>query len=103
MSEQSHVRWGLMAGQLGMWHAQQLQPGNPVFNMGEYIEIRGPVDIALFETAVRTTAGEVDCLHLRFEGSADEVPRQFFDRRPDWTFHVLDVSAAADPMAGARS
>jgi hypothetical protein len=25
----------LMAGQLGIWNAQQLDPGNPIYNIGE--------------------------------------------------------------------
>ncbi|MCX4231483.1 non-ribosomal peptide synthetase [Streptomyces ortus] len=92
-----------MAGQLGVWHAQQLNPDNPIYNMGEYIEIHGAVDTELFEAALRRVVLEVDCFGLRFEGAADEVPRQRFDRRDDWPFHVIDVSREEDPRAGAES
>ncbi|MFI6645498.1 condensation domain-containing protein [Streptomyces sp. NPDC050504] len=92
-----------MAGQLGIWHAQQLHPGNSIFNMGEYIEIRGEVDTDLFEAVVRKVVQEADAFHLRFEGTADEVPRQYFDIRNDWTFHLIDVSGEEDRRSSAES
>ena len=42
-----------------------LDAGSPVFNIGEYVEILGPVDPVLFETALRRIVAENDALHLR--------------------------------------
>ncbi|MGC5567305.1 amino acid adenylation domain-containing protein, partial [Streptomyces sp. FR-108] len=92
-----------MAGQLGVWHAQQLNPDNPIYNMGEYIEIHGAVDTELFEAALRRVVLEVDCFGLHFEGAADEVPRQRFDRPDDWPFHAIDVSREEDPRSSAEN
>ncbi|WP_254886101.1 non-ribosomal peptide synthetase [Streptomyces sp. NA02950] len=92
-----------MAGQLGVWHAQQLHPDNPIYNMGEYLEIHGKVDTGLFEAAVRRVVLEVDFFGLRFEGTAGEAPRQYFDLRSDWPFHVIDVSGEEDPRSSAES
>ncbi|MEV7865258.1 amino acid adenylation domain-containing protein, partial [Streptomyces sp. NPDC088124] len=92
-----------MAGQLGVWHAQQLDPDNPIYNMGEYIEIHGKVNTRLFEAATRRAVQEVDCFHLHFEGIAGEVPQQYFDPRSDWPFHVIDVSGEEDPRSVAES
>ncbi|GHH36564.1 amino acid adenylation domain-containing protein [Streptomyces umbrinus] len=103
MSGSHGGRRELMAGQLGLWHAQQLNPDNPIYNMGEYIEIRGKVDTSLFEAAVRRVVLEVDGFGLRFEGGADEVPRQYFGLRSDWLFHVIDVSGEEDPRSSAES
>ncbi|MFE6489596.1 condensation domain-containing protein, partial [Streptomyces sp. NPDC057757] len=103
MSGSHGGRRELMAGQLGVWHAQQLNPDNPIYNMGEYIEIHGKVNLGLFETAVRKAVQEVDFFHLRFEGSAGEVPRQYFDPRSNWPFHVIDVSGDEDPRSSAES
>jgi hypothetical protein len=33
----------LSAAQLGLWFAQQLDPRNAAFNVGEYLEILGPI------------------------------------------------------------
>ncbi|MGW1542235.1 amino acid adenylation domain-containing protein, partial [Streptomyces sp. NPDC002309] len=93
----------LMAGQLGVWHAQQLNPDNPIYNMAEYIEIHGKVDTDFFEAAVRRVVQEVDCLRLRFEGAAEEVPQQYVEPRSDWPFHVIDVSGEEDPRGSAES
>ncbi|MFE2596935.1 amino acid adenylation domain-containing protein [Streptomyces sp. NPDC059396] len=103
MSGSHDGRRELMAGQLGVWHAQQLNPDNPIYNMGEYIEIHGKVNTDLFEAATRRVVQEVDCFHLRFEGTAGEVPQQYFDLRSDWLFHVIDVSGEEDPRSSAES
>ncbi|MEU9186969.1 amino acid adenylation domain-containing protein, partial [Streptomyces sp. NPDC048484] len=103
MSGSHGGRRELMAGQLGVWHAQQLNPDNPIYNMGEYVEINGKVDTVLFEAAARRVVQEVDCFRLRFEGTADEVPRQHFDLGGDWLFHVIDVSGEEDPRSSAES
>ncbi|MEU5346331.1 amino acid adenylation domain-containing protein, partial [Streptomyces sp. NPDC020766] len=103
MSELHGGRRELMAGQLGLWHAQQLNPDNPIYNMGEYIEIHGAVDTDLFEAAARRAVLEFDSFCLRFEGAADEIPRQYFDLRNDWLFHVIDVSRDGDPRSSAES
>lgn len=97
-----------MAGQLGVWHAQQMNPDNPIYNMGEYIEIHGVVNTDFFEVAARRVVQEVDCFHLRFEGTApegtaDELPRQYFGLRSDWPFPVIDVSGEEDPRSTAES
>lgn len=60
----------LMTAQLGIWYAQQLNPGDPVYNMGGYLDIRGDLDVDLFELALRGTMAEAEAAHLRFEATA---------------------------------
>ncbi|MER6086006.1 amino acid adenylation domain-containing protein, partial [Streptomyces sp. NPDC001833] len=90
----------LMAGQLGIWQAQRLAPENPVYNIAEYFEIHGDLDLDLFVQALRRTVDEVGCYHLRFCPDGD-TPRQYFTDAPDYRIHVQDVSAARDPQAAA--
>ncbi|WSJ48177.1 amino acid adenylation domain-containing protein [Streptomyces sp. NBC_01317] len=85
-----------------------MNPDNPIYNMGEYIEIHGVVNTDFFEVAARRVVQEVDCFHLRFEGTApegtaDELPRQYFGLRSDWPFPVIDVSGEEDPRSTAES
>ncbi|QIQ06480.1 non-ribosomal peptide synthase/polyketide synthase [Streptomyces liangshanensis] len=80
-----------------------MNPDNPIYNMGEYIEIHGEVNTGVFEAAVRRVVREVDCFHLRFEGAADLLPQQRFDARDDWPFHVIDVSGEGDPRSAAET
>ncbi|MCE6995222.1 amino acid adenylation domain-containing protein [Saccharothrix sp. S26] len=46
--------------------AQRLEPDNPVYNVGWYLELRGPVDHERLVAAVRQVVGETGALHVRF-------------------------------------
>src|ERR1039457_346083 len=98
-SEGEHRK--LMAGQLGVWFAQQLSPDDPVYNIGEYLEINGDLDVDLLEVALRHTVSEVEAFHLRFCGDGEAL-RRFVARSGDWPLHVIDVSSAVDPRAAAE-
>ena len=87
----------LNTAQLGVWYAQRMDPGNPVFNMGGYLEIRGPVDPGLFQTVLTTLIAEDETARLRFT-EADGVPSQEFGPAPEVTVPVIDLSAEPDPI-----
>src|SRR6266851_522495 len=91
----------LMAGQLGVWYAQQLGPEDPVYNMGEYLEIHGDLNVDLFEVALRHTMNEADAGHLRFQEDGGML-RQYLEKTDSWPLHVIDISSAADPRAAAE-
>ncbi|MFF9088256.1 amino acid adenylation domain-containing protein [Streptomyces sp. NPDC014991] len=91
----------LTGAQAGVWFAQQVDPDSPIFRAAEYLEIHGAVDPQLFERALRRLVDEADALHVRFLDT-DEGPRQTVGPAPEWTLHVLDVSAAADPRRAAE-
>lgn len=101
MAEREAPRSDLMAGQLGIWRAQQLAPDDPRYNIGEYFEFRGPLDLTAFEEALRRALREVDAFHLRFGGDGADVWQVVGDR-DDWTLRRVDVSAEADPRAAAE-
>src|SRR6476646_8749892 len=92
----------LSPAQSGIWFAQMLDPQSPVYNVGEYLEIMGAIDLGLFETALRWLVAESDALHLRFV-ETDEGPRQYIGADPDWLMPFVDVSAEADPRAAAEA
>ncbi|MFC7615779.1 condensation domain-containing protein [Actinokineospora soli] len=86
--------------QLGIWYAQRLAPTSPVFNMGGYLEIRGPFDRAAFAAASRAAAAEHDGLRLRFT-EVDGVPVQRTGPAHDTDPDVVDLSGEPDPVAAA--
>lgn len=92
----------LSAAQAGIWVAQMLEPHSPVFNVGKYIEILGPVDPGRFETALRQVVAETDALHLRVI-ETDNGPRQYIKVDPGWIMPYIDVSAEDDPQAVAET
>ncbi|MCP9972081.1 condensation domain-containing protein [Actinomadura madurae] len=81
----------LMAGQLDIWRAQQFAPENPAYNIAEYLEIRGDLEVGLFTEALRRAAAEADALRLRFH-VVDGVPKQYVDASAEHAVPVIDVS-----------
>ncbi len=91
----------LSDAQLGMWFAQAIDPSSPAFNLAEYLEIGGPIDATLLETALRQVVNETEALRVRFVDTADG-PRQIICPPPEWSMSFVDVSGAPDPRATAE-
>ena len=91
----------LSAMQLGIWFAQQIDPLNAGFNIGEYVEVSGTLDPDLFERALQRVVTESTSLCVRF---VEDVggPRQIIGELPTWSMPFIDLSAAGDPRAAAE-
>ncbi|MEC1256308.1 non-ribosomal peptide synthetase DhbF [Bacillus subtilis] len=96
MPDTKDLQYSLTGAQTGIWFAQQLDPDNPIYNTAEYIEINGPINIALFEEALRHVIKEAESLHVRF-GENINGPWQMINPSPDVQLHVIDVSSEPDP------
>ncbi|MYW12262.1 AMP-binding protein, partial [Streptomyces sp. SID2563] len=93
----------LTAAQREIWLAEQSLPTPiPGYRVGEFLEIHGPVDPELFETALRRVVDEVDALHVTFTDEG-EGPRQVLRATWDWAPVHLDLAAEPDPRAAARA
>lgn len=87
----------LTAAQREIWLAEQRsRTPIPGYRVGECLEIHGPVDRELFETALRRVVDEVDALHVTF-GDDGEGPRQILRESWDWAPAHLDLSGEPDP------
>jgi len=91
----------LTEAQSGLWYAQRLDPGNPVFNTAHALWIDGPLDVAAFTAAVDQAAAESDALALRMREDAGG-PQQWVEPSARALLQVVDLSAAVDPDAEAR-
>ena len=80
---------------------QKLISPDSTFNIAEAIEIHGPIDSALFETALRQVAMEAETVRVRLIETHDG-PQQIIVPTFDGQIPFVDVSAAADPQAEAR-
>ncbi|OCF88212.1 hypothetical protein AW168_21150 [Nocardia brasiliensis] len=89
----------LTAAQLGVWLGQQLDPASSAFNIAEYVDISGPLELDALVAAVRAAVAETEVLRTRFVADG---PRQV-EHTPDQAVQVVDVSAAPDPLAAARA
>jgi hypothetical protein len=96
------TRLPLSAAQHEIWPAEQWDPKGPQSRMGEYVEIRGPIDPERFEATLRRTIAEAEPLRARF-GESEGVPWQTAAPADGWVFPVLDVTTEGDPMATTRA
>ena len=55
----------LTAAQRGIWYAQHLDPDNPTYQIGQFLDLRGPIDPALLNLALTKAATDLDALSLR--------------------------------------
>ncbi|MEU6221503.1 amino acid adenylation domain-containing protein [Streptomyces sp. NPDC047022] len=102
MSAAQHTSLPLTAAQSGVWFAHQLNPHSPVYNVGEFVEIHGPVDLELFESALRQVVCEAEALHIR-PVEENDGPRQVLGESPGPRLTVLDFRGEREPEAAARA
>ncbi len=101
MLEYKEDRLPLTAAQSGIWFAQKLDPENPIYSAGEYLEIHGAVDTVLFESALRQTVAEAEALRVVL---SEEDGRLWQTVRLDaWEPHIADLRGERDPRAAAEA
>ncbi|MEV5187768.1 amino acid adenylation domain-containing protein [Streptomyces werraensis] len=101
MSLQEDARRPLSGAQEGLWYAGRLAPDGAAYNTAEAVEIHGPLDDVLFETALRRVVAEADTFTLRFADTDDGPRCHPAPDADDWPLHRVDVSGAGDPEAAA--
>ncbi|WP_433562341.1 amino acid adenylation domain-containing protein [Nocardia sp. CA-151230] len=89
----------LSPAQLGMFYAQQLDPAVPL-SEAQYIEMHGPLDIAVLRLVGAQAAREFGSGVLRFVEIEDR-PYQVVDTELDATVGFLDFQDRPDPVAAA--
>ncbi|TDT85825.1 amino acid adenylation domain-containing protein [Arthrobacter sp. AG258] len=97
----SAPRLELTAAQRGIWYAQKLAPENPMFQIGQFVEILGPLDHDVLAAAIRHTVEGTPALTMEFAEDS-EGPFQT-PRTPRAALDVTDLADAADPEAQARA
>ncbi|ACZ21844.1 amino acid adenylation enzyme/thioester reductase family protein [Sanguibacter keddieii DSM 10542] len=88
-AETSDLRLPLTPAQRGIWYAQQLDPGNATYQIGQYLDVEGPVDPRLLSIALTKTVRDIDSISMRFR-SDDDGPHAVM-RRPEPTDDLLEV------------
>ncbi|WP_324607026.1 non-ribosomal peptide synthetase [Streptomyces griseus] len=101
MADRNGFHLPLTAAQHGMWLAQQVNPDNPMYSIAECVEIRGGIDVSLFEAALRRVVDEAETLRVAFGTGADGLVQSPVEGM-DLPLHHVDVSADADPAARAE-
>ncbi len=92
----------LTQAELGLWYAQHVDPGNPVFNTGQYLDIRGPLDAEAFRLAVDTVMREADALATRVVATG-AVPARVIDERLRPLLQRVDLRSSTSAEADAHA
>ncbi|MFJ1593059.1 amino acid adenylation domain-containing protein [Kitasatospora albolonga] len=90
----------LSAAQHEMWYGQQADPGNPVFTMGDFLELRGPLDTARLTAAWQGVLREAGTLRARFT-EQDGEPRQELLPVEGFPVETVDLSHEERPREAA--
>ncbi|ABC33204.1 Non-ribosomal peptide synthetase modules and related protein [Hahella chejuensis KCTC 2396] len=91
---------GLSAAQAGIWLGQQINPASPMYNAAEFVELRGPLQVELFERALRQALIEAPALHATFHSGAREAAQRL--HAPAFTLIHKDYSHFEAPLEQAR-
>lgn len=99
----------LTEAQSGLWFAQRLDPTNPIFNTGQYIDMHGPLNVAALSDAVARASAEATALSLRFVPTSDGADQvcdpaltpslEIIDLRTDEDAHAAAIGAITRDMA----
>ena len=92
----------LTASQQLIWTGQQLQPGEPLYNMALTFYIEGAIDADIFKRAFSALVQCSDSLRSIIDSSG-EVPRQRFLSRIVYDLDVVDFTGYADPEAAFKA
>ncbi|MER8072090.1 amino acid adenylation domain-containing protein [Streptomyces sp. NPDC094034] len=101
MSEEQSEHTELSTAQTGIWFGHQLDPSGHAYNIAEYVDFHGDIDVALFQEACRQAFRESEALHQRFSEGPEGV-RQTLDPSLVPDVGYIDVSSRPDPEAAAR-
>ena len=89
----------LTEAQEGLWYMQALDPANPILNTGQYLDLRGALDLPALREALARTIAEAQALHLRFRMGVDG-PEQWLSSE-GITAQLVDLRDHPEPEAEA--
>ncbi|OZD10410.1 hypothetical protein CH275_01695 [Rhodococcus sp. 06-235-1A] len=90
------MRLELTGAQRGILKAQQLDPQNPAFNIAEYVDFLGALNVDRFVEALRTMIAETDATRLTVV-TDKKRSYQRVGNRADVPVEVVDLTDRSDP------
>ncbi|MEU4522044.1 amino acid adenylation domain-containing protein [Amycolatopsis sp. NPDC024027] len=90
----------LSTAQTDVWYDEQLSGGGLAYAMADYLDITGPLDVEVFQAALRALADEAECFRARFVEVEGE-PRQLIEPLTELPIRFPDVTGEADPESAA--
>ncbi|WP_095139605.1 non-ribosomal peptide synthetase [Pseudomonas sp. Irchel s3a10] len=95
----------LTAAQLDIWLDQLSRGDSPLYNIGGYLDLSGPLDPARMQAALQALVARHDAMRtvLLPGAGADGLPLQQFARSVAVPMPINDVSTHSDPESAARA
>lgn len=93
------LTWPLTEAQEGLWYFQALDSANPILNTGQYLDLRGDLDLPALRKAMARVLAQAEALRLRFRQDGAVVRQYLGGDVP--VMAEIDLSAAPDPYAEA--
>lgn len=91
----------LALAQRGMWMGEKIGPSDAIYNLAEYAEIRGDIQVTHFVAALSQVADEAESTRVQIVDSPEGPVQAIFPHyRGD--FPVVDFSTEHDPDAAAQ-
>lgn len=87
--------------QQGLWYMHRFDPGSPALEVGEYLDLRGPLDTTLFSAALRRVLEETPTFRVRLTEDSRGDVRQWIDPSLELPLHTIDFRAEPDPRQAA--
>ncbi|WP_439676217.1 amino acid adenylation domain-containing protein [Embleya sp. MST-111070] len=91
----------LTAAQAEIWFDERFATGPLAYNMADYIELRGPLDVGLLVQAMHRLADEAEGVRAQFL-EEDGVPGQIIRPLAQLPLKIFDFSEKAEPLAAAE-
>ncbi|MEO3755457.1 amino acid adenylation domain-containing protein [Streptomyces sp. B6B3] len=102
MHEEAEHALPLSDCQQGVWLAQRMESSRGLYNVGQHVDILGPVDTDVLERALRHVVAETEILRARFVEDESGVTQRF-GTDPVWNLRCVDYSAEKDPWQAAET
>ena len=83
-------RLPLSFAQQRLWFLDQMEPGNPFYNLGGAVRLRGPLDIAALKKSFDEVLRRHEVLRASFTGSGEDV-RQIIASQVELQLPVVDL------------
>ncbi|MFJ9339996.1 condensation domain-containing protein, partial [Streptomyces sp. NPDC101733] len=99
------ARLPLSAAQRDIWTAHGLDATGSRYNIGEYRELLGPLDLALVERSFEQLAREADALRIRGTGSEEDgsLWLELWPAEAGRRLEFVDLGGEPDPDAAGRA
>jgi enterobactin synthetase component F len=92
----------LAQSQRGLWFGEKIGPRDAIYNIAEYCEILGAINVDIFMSALKQITLEAETTRVEIHDTEDG-PKQIILNEYKGEFAFVDLCEAADPRAAAEA